>query len=512
MPKKSTTRETRSFKIYVDQKAIKKRVNALVKKAQQSAFEEIKTGGAARKRIKTAIINRFKPYVLESEIIAAQLSSEEYHRFRTETEKFLGALVTIAACPDGRISVLSLTDPRTALVSRVTQGRLATRVTVREKVPIPLNTDLRATIWTKLKRMNAKTRKTPQLVNLMGPHINSDDPIHGCGAAAEELSGEGSGLPAALTTLHFGGVHNYFRILQASGEYWAVDNFVAIAGGKGTTVDYTHDLYSQGVIVGLGQSWKYFKKGKSLRENLLYLFEKKKIVMSELLIDTFKKPIIEKAGKIDSRIPHGKLLDYRNPSYFAYNAMLIGKVAQQLTLEEEKKDYRLLPVFIRKIYDKQVLKIVVYHLLRSVAYLVLGDIVPGKHWLIHHPEQLLRVGPIGADFNVKTIAFIETTPPTFTTSDTHTAFFLYRLMEKCLTSQDVDLKKEARTIMVTAGFNHSIYAGKEVIDAEYDKVKTQVIDNAAHLKISVKRAVSEGATVVIPMIHYTENRSVIDVV
>lgn len=513
MPDRSITRDTRLLTVAVDKKIIEKRVNALIKKAEQKALDEIWGDGLAKKRIKRAIANRFKPYILEAEIIAAQLSTEEYKNFREETSNFLAALVNVVACPDGRINLLSLTDPSVASVYRVPRGQLPTRLsTGKRQVPIPANTQLRATIWTKLKRLQKKTGKIQRLVNLMGPHINSADPIHGCGGAAEDLSGEGSGMPAVLATSHFAGAHNYFRILQASGEFWSVDNFVAIAGCVGTTVDYTHDLYSQGVIIGLGQSWRYLKKSKQFRQNLLQLHKDKKLVMSEILVKSYKKAIIKEAGKIDPRLTKGKLVDYRHPSHFAYNAMLIGKIAQQLTSKETKNGYKLLPSYMINKFDETALRVVTYHLLRNVAYLVLGNITPGKHWLIHHPEQLLRVGPIGADFNVKTIAFIETTPPTFSVLDTRTAFVLYRLMEKFLPSQDVDLQKEARIIMVTAGFNHSIYASDEATDAEYDKVKTQVIDNAAHLKISVKRAVLEGATVVIPMVHHSGNRSVIDVV
>lgn len=504
---------TRTFTVSLDSKALERRADDLVKKVTAKAFKELKADGETKSRVTTALANRFKPYILEAEIIAHEMLTPEYIAFKEETREFYGALVNVVACPDGRISVLSLTDPRVAYVHRVLRGQLPTRLTTSKgELPIPANTDLRAGVWTVLERMRKKYHvNKPKLVTLMGPHIDSEHPLHGCGAAAAALSGLGSGLPAALATMRYGGARNYFRVLQQSGEYYAIDNFVRIAGGEGTTIDYTHDLHSQGVIIGLGTAWKYLKEGESFRENLVRLHRDNRLVMSELLAPNYQKRIRELGERIDLRLQKEKTLDYRDPAAFAQNAMLIGRVTQELTREEEKREFAFLPQAVRRL-DEVAQRIAAYHLLRNTVYLILGGIEPGKHWLLHHPEQVLRIGPIGADFNVKTVAFIETAPPMFSTSDMQSAFALYGLMERFLPALDVDLTREARIIMVTGGFDPSIYKDDKAVEQEYDKVTTVVIDDAAKVKMMVKRAISEGAAVVIPMIHHTENRSIIDVV
>lgn len=504
---------TRTFTVSFDHKVLEGRVDQLVKKVAAKAFKELKADGEAKSRVTTALANRFKPYILEAEIIAHEMLTPAYIAFKDETRQFYGALVNVVACPDGRISLLSLTDPRAAYVHRVLRGQLPTRLTTSKgELPIPANTDLRAGVWTVLERIRKKYHvKKPKLVTLMGPHIDSEHPLHGCGAAAAALSGVGSGMPAALATMRYGGARNYFRVMQQNGELYALDNFAKIAGGDGTTIDYTHDLHSQGVIIGLGTAWKYLKEGQSLRQNLLRLHEEKRLVMSELLLDGYRKKILEEASSRDPQFARAKRLDYRDPAAFAQNAILIGRVTQELTQEEEKREYPFLPQAIRRL-DEIAQRIAAYHLLRNTVYLVLGGIEPGKHWLLHHPEQVLRIGPIGADFNVKTVAFIETAPPMFSTSDMQSAFALYGLMERFLPALDVDLTREARIIMVTGGFDPSIYKDEKAIEQEYDKVATVVIDDAAKVKMMVKRAIAEGAAIVIPMIHHTENRSIIDVV
>lgn len=497
----------------IPKSSLRDRVNDLVQKAEEKALEEIRTDDQVKERVKQALANRFRPYILEAETIAEGIAREQYQVFKEETRDFYQSLVNVVACPDGRISVLSLTDPSASYVHRALRGQLRTRLsTSKNELPIPSNTELRAGIWTVLDRMRRKYHiKKPKVVALIGPHIDSEHPLHGCGAAAAALSGIGSGLPAALATFHFGGARNYFRLLQESGEFYALDNFAMLAGADGTTIDYTHDLHSQGVIVGLGVAWKYLREELSLRKNLLRLHDEERIVMSELLVPKLRSRVRDIAKTLDSTWTDGKTLNYQDPKMFGEHAMLIGRVAQELTRQEAKEEYPWLPNGVKKPLDETACRIAAYHILRSAVYLILGGVEPGKHWLMLHPEQVLRVGPIGADFNVKTIAFIESAPVSLSPDEAQSVFALYGLMERFLPALDVDLTREARIVMVTGKFNPDIYKDEDVLKEEFDRVATKVIDDAAKIKMMLKRAVVEGAAVVIPMIHHADTRRVIDI-
>lgn len=501
------------YQVKIDYRSLEGRVEKLVKKAQILAFREVKVDDQAKARILSGLHNRLKPYLLEAETIAGQLATTEYLEFRNEMRAYLRALTIVVACPDGRISPLSLSDARVAYFHRVLRGQLPTRPTTqRREVAIPANADLRADIWTILKRIRRLTAERARFVAFVGPHLDSMHPIHGCGAAATALGSIGSGLPAALATTRFGGARNYFRTLQASGDFYALDNFAHLAGADAVTIDYTHDLHSQGVIIGLGASWRLLRDSETLRENLTRLHEEGRLVMSELLTELFRKRVIAKAADYDEHIDEGKTLNYREPTEFAHNAMVIGRVAKAITESEEKKDFPLIPPPISSKLDSISRRVVFYHLIRNVAYQILGGIEPGKHWLTQHPEQVLRIGPIGAAFNVKTIAFIETAPPSFSQADMQSAFALYNLMERFLPAMHVDLAKEARVVMVTGAFNPDIYRDKDALEMEYDRVVTTVLEDASRVKMMVKRAIIDGAAVVIPMIHHAITKSVIDIV
>lgn len=484
-------------------------VDLLVTKAYDYAMKEVSRDSSARLRVKNALERRFKPYIQESESISNQVASSTYRAFKKEIREFIDAVTVVIACPDGRISPLALTDPGVFMIHRSLQGIIQTRLSTQGKRPIPSDVELRMRLWASLQKQK-KSSEQAKLITFMGPHIHSMHPAHGCGAALAAKAAIGSALPHVISAKQYGGVRDYFNQVEANDSFHALDYFGTVAGARVGTIDYIHDIYSQGVILGLGIHHADIREHQSLRDNIIRLHEEKKIVVSELLADHYKNQIrtlFEMLTQKKLSVP----VDYREYKNFAQNAIILGTIAKTLTIQEEKKGFPLLPLTLKNAYGYGQ-KASVYHLLRNVVYCTLASIKPGAHWLLQHPEQLLRIGPVGARFNVRTVAFIENAPSGFSPADMQACFSLYGLMEKIVTEQGIDLATEARVIMVTAAFRPEIYASDSIMKEEYMRVVTRVMEDAAAIKVMLKRAIYEGAAVVVSVLHHTDTRRIIDIV
>lgn len=97
-------------------------VDTFLKKAERSLLAEVNNNKQAKTRIQLGLKRRLKPYALEAEIIAYQILQSDYLLFQKEIGSFLNAVVHVVACPDGRISSLSLADPKVANVHRLPGG------------------------------------------------------------------------------------------------------------------------------------------------------------------------------------------------------------------------------------------------------------------------------------------------------------------------------------------------------------------------------------------------------
>ena len=109
-------------------RAVDKSVQNLLDRATECAFSRIDYSiEGAQERVKNAIERRFLPYLEETQIIAKQLNTPEYISFVEETEDFLDASVGIVVCPDGRIQLVAIGDPRVLGVVRRPMGLPPTR-------------------------------------------------------------------------------------------------------------------------------------------------------------------------------------------------------------------------------------------------------------------------------------------------------------------------------------------------------------------------------------------------
>jgi hypothetical protein len=476
-------------------------VRALVDKAKEDALQRIDNRSPeARDRVVTAIENRFAPAVKEAHRIAEQLISPEYVEYHERTSRFLGCFWGRIACPDGRIRVSATGDPNVVNNLRTLEGIPDVRISNGEF--IPSHPEIVAAIRNYVQNQKDLGVRTPEIVEFIGPHGNSVDPLHGCGGGIGSLIESGH---APENSALMGGIKEYFDRTNGKGEWDAFDNLARSCQVIGTTIDEWHDAHTQGLVFGLRNAHKKFNERYTLRENIDNLADKGLVLMTERLASTYRDMIVN----IFSSLLNGnvELLDIEDYTKFASNNILIGSVAQQLTIMEEQRDFPFIPYELRIHKSDKALRALAYNALRNACYIVLSDIKPGEHSLLHHPEQLIRLGPIGADFNVKTIAFIQATSGgNLNDTDMSRLVALYRLMYTTHKEQGISLVDESRIIRVTAAHNPDIY-----VDAKEEKkarlsVEAQLEANADIVRRKFDKSIRTGETLVIACIHHPKTR------
>lgn len=482
---------------------VEKTVNALLNDAEKDALERISSQTPeATARIKNTLERRLKPYVTENEVIAQQLDTPEYKAFIKEADEFLGAKTGVAICPDGRISSFSLGDPRVTSFNRRLQGLPEIRKSTRTGKAVLNDPDLAASITTSIQEKKNGGDKTPEIVEFIGPHIHSQHPEHGCGACITKLKSKGRTPELGMK---LGGIAEYFE--ELGDGFFAFDNVAEAAGGRGTTFDLAHDAFSQGFIVGLRQEYKNLNESLSLRENLSKLSQAKKILMTESLDSGFRQTILDEAAKLGkSRI------DVNDFYKFAENAMLIGRIAQKLTMQEQEKGFQWLPDNIKQGKSDTAIKVFAYYALRNVVYRTLGNISSGQHHLLEHPERLIRVGPIGAEFNMQNIPFIQNAPRgRFEPIDIQGAKNLYHLSYEILQHQGVDFRQEGRIILVTGEYDQTLYANKKAARKGFNEIASVVRNNAAWIREELNDGVQAGEAIVIGCIYDPATRKLTNI-
>lgn len=514
---------------------IDKKTGMLIASAKRDALKRISKRELGIKpevneRITNALERRLGPYIKESEIIAKQLATPEYRDFVTETKAFLDTSVGVIACPDGRILAAALTDPRVGRVHRRLQGkpefaRSEHLSTVDKNVYIVDDPMMDAAITTSVQERQAQGDHKAVTVELIGPHIDSMHPDHGCGGGAQAVSKNGR---PKVTAMKYGAVPEYFETVGPSFDT-TFNNTIAAAGGKGWTLDMTHDAHSQGLIFGL--RYQLWGTGTApLRDALTKLHQDGDILMTELLDPHLQETITAAAQDRGITSP----LQIRNPEHFAQNMITVGEIAREITQEYEEnglptwfqfptdllpgikhapegptqdiKDIKLTEDMPEDITEN-VKRTFIYHAIRNCVYRQLGDIKPGEHDLQEHPEQVIRVGPIGADFNVQTIPFSEVTPHgLLRQQDIEGAQALYGLSEGILPTLGVDLAKEARVIIVTGEYNEADYSSEGAKLKALAKVTSEVKHNVHTLCEVFEEGIINGETVVIGALHDAESR------
>lgn len=482
-----------------------KSTETLIAAAKKDALARV-DNKRAKERIETGIENRLKPYLSESIVIANQINDERYLNYVGELSNYLGTNIGIVACPDGRIIGPQIAAPRLVNLHR----RLAGIPDIRKST---LNQEngyvlddpyMSASISDRIR----KNREKP-LIEIVGPHIDSENPLHGCGALKIITTSTGS---SAQTAMAYGGIPKYFEMI--GNGLSAFSNAAEKAGGKGYVVDATHDAYSQGLIFGLKSVYDQkgadamFDRDINLRENLLQLHNNKKIVMTELLDETLKQEVLNKFAQTGE----SSLLELRNPRNLAKNMQIIGRIAMEINQSMESAGFPFIPDSL-KVSDDKVNKTISFIAIRNSVYRILGNIKPGNHNLLHHPEQIIRVGPVGAAYNVETIPFTQVTPPgELRPQDIDGVKKLYGLSETILPTLGADLNKEARIIVATGEFNAKDYSSDQVANRNHENAIAVTRNNAAHLRSEFNDGVKNGEVAIISMLFEGSAKGPLEVV
>lgn len=420
---------------------------------------------AASDRISNALSNHLLPYLEESEIIASQLETPEYQLFTKEVSDYLGADVGLVKCPDGRIVLFALVDPGVGRTYRKLQGLPTTREG-RDGAQVIVDPQLVGRIRG-IARERIKEGKSPKLVELLGTHIHSAKPEHGCGACMAKLDDMGISREVGM---HFGGIDLYFDELGEGFE--AFNNNARIAGFEAETFDFVHDAYSQGFIVGLRNEYRNFNPEFSLRINLLNLAKEGKILMTELLDSQFSPMVIEAAQKLGIS-PSLDISDYRK---IGENAIKIGRVALDITREQEKEGFAFIPDAIKQGKSETAIRVLAYHAIRNVVYRILGNITAGDHEHEEHRENLIRVGPVGPD-TISNIVFsynINGQLPEGGGEALNDIKKLYGILYNVYRDQAIDVRKEGRVILVVGEYD-------EVTDKDRVDTIDSIIEHNAHV-------------------------------
>lgn len=480
-------------------------MDQLLQEAVAAAIERSDKSAAAKERINNAIKNRLFPYLEENEVISAQILSPEYQKFLKETEAFLKAQIEIVQCPDGRIAPIGLADPVYANIMRRPQGLFSTRASSRTDKPVPTDPDLVSELITAVEDRKAAGEVKPSVVSFVGPHIDSHEATHGCGASNAKLTARGH---VGVIGMKQGGIKEYFE--ELGDGFFAFDNVAELVGATGATFDLTHDSYSQGFIIGLRDAYDSFDPAKSLRQNLLALAAEKRIIMTELLDDGFKERIEKSALKHGLKSGRINVSDHHA---FAKNMILIGSVAREITLQEEARDHAFLTAHIRTKRSHIIARNLAYLVIRNIVYRILGGIEPRNHKLLKHPETLLRVGPVGALYNIKNIAFIQTTPRgRIMQDDIDIVNVLYSLSQGVLLALGIDLSKEGRIILVTGVYDADRYRSDTIAHAELNYIKGTVKYNASVIRKMYEPSVEAGETVVLGALFDPDTRRLTHIV
>lgn len=479
-------------------------VDALLKVAKKDALERLVEITPEKIDIINATLERsFRPYVAENETIAQQLDTPEYKAFTKEISTFLGAKVGFVVCSDGRILFLALSDPRVASVNRRPQGMLETRKSSGKNREYVLDDpDLGSSTKTIIQESKSDLNPTPELVEFVGTHIHSQDYENGCGAFKAKIKLEGQQPEVAMQQ---GGIPEYFEELGEG--FFAFNNVAKNAGGKGTTFDLTHDAWTQGFIVGLRDQYKNFRKDLALKENLDGLSQEGKILRTTDLDEAFRKNIIDEAlvEGIDK-------IDINDFTKFGENAMIIGKISLKLAKQEQENGFKFIPEVIRAGKSPTALRALAYHAIRNVVYRILGNIQPGAHDLLEHPEELTRLGPIGAEFNTVHIPLVQNTPRgRLTKKDVDGAITLFNLSSDFLKNQGIDMKKEGRIMLVTGEFDPTLYADDKARRKAYNDVESVVKNNASWMREKLAKGVEAGTAIIIGCIYDPTTRKLTNI-
>jgi len=479
----------------------------LIEDACEKAMKVTGEKGAQHKMmVWNGILRRFGPYVDEGVKSARKFGSDEYSEFKDGMREFLGVDgVGVVLCSDGRVLPMSVVDYGVAKISKRPGGIPETRrSTGPEGKRVLCDPEIKGHLAYTIEKSLREKGKEPVMVQFIGPHFNSENPVHGCGAAKIEATSRGR---PAVTAMRLGAVSDFFERFDG---HDAFDNTIKRHGGLNKTFSMAHDIKDQSLTFGLKEVYdraksegrNMFDEYKTLPENLVELNMKGNILMTSGL----DKKFVGDIDKFARARGLEKFLQIRNPDFIDSNIIHIGSIARQLT---EKAGLDWMPGhLIEGLSDEQV-RVFAYHALRNVVYRKLGNIKPNNHDLIDHPEELIRVGPIGAAHNVRTIPFIESTSGTLNSKDVEGVKALYGLSGDIYPNNGIDLRYEGRVIVVTGK-----YSGARHLDERREiwGVESETRTNVACLRREFDEGVRNGETIIMGVIYDEKTKLPIKVV
>ena len=510
----NTSQETLFSRTSEKEKGTK--IDALIGKAKDIAFL-YGTSQEAQRKIETSIDRRFRSYVEEGEIIAEQISSDKYKRFINTTRDFLQTRPGGVQCSDGRILNVAIFDPLVGLLHKRPQGMPETRYSATDESAVLEDEIVAGKISASLKKRKEKGYN-PEVVEFLGPHIDSMDTMHGCGAAKAKIKAGGRPQSEAEKEgMKFGGIDLYFDELDS--QFFAFETDIKRAGGSGTTYDMIHDSYSQGLVFGLRDAYLegLLDPEKPLRENMEDLHSTKKILMTELLDEKLVDDIALAKQKLG--IDGDKKIDIKDSHKFAENLILIGDITREIVEKQEHSEegFSWIPTDLKKDKTENTVRTLAYMAVRNSVYRDMANIQPGNHDLREHPEQLVRVGPTGATFNTENIAFVEVTPNARLTQDDKTGVdklygLAYTHMPKLKDELAADFSKEGRIILVTGGIDADKYRKRSAAIDDFEVTAAIVRGNMSQIRKEYPNGVPNGDTVVLGAIYDEKTRKIIEVI
>ncbi len=234
--------------------------------------------------------------------------------------------------------------------------------------------------------------------------------------------------------------------------------------------------------------------------------------MTELLDKELEDDILFAKAKLGVDL-HEKL-DIKNPQNFADNMIQISNISRDITerYENSEDGFSFIPEHLRVHKSTNAVRTLAYTAIRNSVYRDMVGIKPGEHELLEHPEQLVRVGPIGAAFNQNTIAFGQVTPSgLLRPQDEEGIDKLYGLSEvympKLKGDLQADFAEEGRIILVTEEYDKSRYGNDDAAEDAFERKASNVRRNVAKTKKKFEKGVENGDTIVVGAIYMSDARN-----
>jgi hypothetical protein len=444
----------------------------------------------AESRIRNGL-KRLEAAVIESESIAEQLNSAEYQQEVAEMDEFFEcAIVGDTICPDGRIDPLNTIGPKPVVLHQrpaaISEVRRSSSKLGAMMTDDPNTT---ASLWNAVEKTKARTGGDAEIVQFGGPHINSEDPIHGCGGLKEAVSKQQNPTDG----MRFGAIAKYYQDLGLG--FFAFDTFAeTFLKIPSRTFDLTHDIYSQGLITGLRDAYPHFDTGKTLRENLIQMHQSGEIVMTEFLDPMFRGRI---QNVYQELFPEGGPINRADYTQLAKNLIKVGQVARRIAREEETRGFDFIPEHLMEGATPIARKVLAYTLIRNTVFRTLAGIRPGNHGLLKHNERWMRVGSSGP-LTIDNVSFVLRTPSGYLReADLEDLTTLEGILDGALRGAGADVNSEAKVIVVCGIFEPEKYIDKATAEQEREFAISRVGNDAARIRNQRPEDIENGRRVVL---------------